>query len=170
MNKNSMKIPIHWFLMVLFGSLLLPGCSASLPDKRPPLKPRDLPDKPEHTEIGPLTFGGIIVVKFSEGSDVRLRNGKLVSLSNASVEDVNQLFDQYPLSNIERQFTQPEQEIAKEQEQLEIETGEDVPDLNLYYRLFLQNPGDAEALIDGLNKLEIVELAYPDITPAPPPQ
>jgi len=166
---HKLKSSIHLFLAFLLATLLLTGCKASSTNDRPPLKPRAVPDKPEHTQVDPLLFGGGIVVKFIEGSNVRLRNGKLTSLSNSPMEDVNKLFDQYPLTGIERQFTQPEEEIAAEQKQLEEENGTDVPDLNLYYRLILQNPADAEALIDGLNKLDIVELAYPETSPAPPP-
>jgi len=164
-----MKISFSRSLTFLLVLLLLTGCSASQTNTRVSLTPRDVPHKPEHTEIDPLTFGGVVVVKFVEGSGIRLRDGKLISLANASTIDVDALFVQYPLTGIERQFTQPEEEIAEEQKELEDETGEDMPDLNLYYRLMLQNPEDAEALTDGLNKLDVVELAYPEYKPAPPP-
>jgi hypothetical protein len=170
---DRIKRTIRVFLIAYLASLLLTGCNNVSDDStqdNPPLKPRDIPDKPAHTEIDPLTFSGIVVVKFIERSDIRLRGGKLVSLANGSVKELDALFAQFILAKIERQFTQPEEEIADEQKQLEAESGEDMPDLNLYYRLTLHNPADAEALIDGLNKLTIVELANPELAPAPPPQ
>jgi hypothetical protein len=140
-----------------------------IPTDSSTLKPGEVPDKPEHTALDLETFTGIIIVKFVEGADIRLRNGKLVSLSTGEVSELDQLFTSFPLESIERLYTQPEDEIATEQAQMEASTSEEVPDLNLYFRLKIQDKSQGEALIDGLNKLSIVELAYPEAGPAPPP-
>jgi hypothetical protein len=42
-------------------------------------------------------------------------------------------------------------------------------DLNLYYRLNIELDINPEALIDALNALPIVEIAYPEPLPPPPP-
>lgn len=111
----------------------------------------------------------IVVVKFKEGTDIRLREGKLVSLSAGPLLELDTLLTQYAVEKIERQFTQPEEEIAQEQATLEIESGKDIPDLNLYFRLFLQNLEEADEFLEKLNSLEIVETAYMEASPAPPP-
>ena len=157
----------------IFFSLLQAGCKpgqpASTQAPAPTLKPRLVPQKPLHTEIDMGTFSGVIVIKFVEGSDIRLRAGKLVSLSSGSVDELDELFVRFPLDALERQFSQPEDQLAREQAALETETGEDLADLNLYFRLTLKNKADGAALIDALNALPIVELAYPEPAPAPPP-
>lgn len=161
-------------ITTVLSSFFLLGCRSSqidiIPAGSPTLQPRDVPDKPEHTALDLDTFTGIIIVKFIEGADIRLRNGKLVSVSTGAIAELDQIFARFPLEKIERLFTQPEDEIAKEQAEMEANTGEDLPDLNLYYRLKIQDKSDGEALIDALNDLTIVELAYPEATPAPPPQ
>ncbi|MCJ7722708.1 MAG: hypothetical protein MUP03_01100 [Anaerolineales bacterium] len=168
------KLLISILIAGVFFSLLTAGCKpgqpASTQAPAPTLKPRLVPQKPLHTEIDMGTFSGVIVIKFVEGSDIRLRAGKLVSLSNGSVDELDELFARFPLDALERQFSQPEDQLAREQAALETETGEDMADLNLYFRLTLKNKADGAALIDALNALPIVELAYPEPAPAPPPQ
>jgi hypothetical protein len=151
--------------------LLLAGCSPILPGSNPTpaLAPREIPEKLGHTAIDPGAFTGMVIVKFVEGSDVRLRNGKLVS-SVARLDELDQVLTLFPVDQIERQFAQDEDQIARGQAELEAGTGQDVADLNLYYRLAIQDRADAEALIDALNALPLVELAYPETSPAPPPQ
>jgi hypothetical protein len=157
----------------VFFSLLLAGCKpgqpASTQSTAPTLKPRLVPQKPLHTEIDVGTFSGVIVIKFIEGSDIRLRYGKLVSLSNGSVDELDELFARFPLDALERQFSQPEDQLTQEQAALETETGEDLADLNLYFRLTMKNKAGGAAFIDALNALPIVELAYPGPAPVPPP-
>jgi len=111
----------------------------------------------------------LVVVKFAEGTDIRLRDGKLVSLSSGSIPELDKLFEKYPITSIERQFTQSEEEIAQEKADLESQTGEDIPDLNLYFRINIKNRKDAESLLASLSALPIVETAYFEALPAPPP-
>jgi len=111
----------------------------------------------------------LIVVKFSEGTDIRLRDGKLVSISSGSIPELDNLFEKYPVTSIERQFTQPEEEIAQEKADLESQTGEEIPDLNLYFRINIKNQKDAESFLASLRGLPIVETAYFEASPAPPP-
>jgi hypothetical protein len=82
---------------------------------------------------------------------------------------LDELLTQYSVEKIERQFTQPEEEIAQEQATLETESGKDIPDLNLYFRLFFRNQDKVDAILESLSSLEIVETAYIEASPAPPP-
>ena len=110
-----------------------------------------------------------IWVKFSEGTDIRLRDGELVSLSSGQIPGLVILFRENPIINIERAFSQSEEEIESER-QLLIEEGDtDVPDLNLYFILTVQDQETATNLIQDLNQLAVVESAEFAPQPAPPP-
>jgi serine protease len=155
-------------------SLFLQGCSPAQidtdPADSPSLKQPSVPNTPAQTDLEMDNFNGIIILKFVEGTDIRLRDGKLISMTSGAVAELDQIFARFPLAEIARLFTQPEEEIAKEQAEMETQTGENIPDLNLYFRLIVQDKADGEALIDALNSLSIVELAYPEPIAAPPPK
>lgn len=104
----------------------------------------------------------IIEVKFVEGSGVRLREGKLVSLTGQNLNPVYALLNQYPVLKIERLFTAPEEE-------LEAMKKPGVDDLNLWYRITLEGGADTEGFIERLKRLEVVDKAEPAPLPHPPP-
>ena len=121
------------------------------------------------TDPTPGSASVIIVVKFAQGSDVRLREGKLVSLSEGAIPELDAVLDEFDISNIERLFSQPEEEIAEEYQQLIVKSSDDVPDLNLYFMLAVADDRQAQDLIKELNRLELVEFAEYSPQPAPPP-
>lgn len=104
----------------------------------------------------------IIEVKFVEGSGVRLRNGKLVSLTGQDLGAVYKILNQYNVLKIERLFTLPE-------EKLEEMKKPGIASLNLWYRITLDKGARTEEFINALNSLAIVEKAEPAPLPAPPP-
>jgi len=110
-----------------------------------------------------------ITVKFSQGTDIRLRDGQLVSLSQEQIPELTRLFEEIPVLSIDRGFSQPEDEIESERAQLIKEGHEDVPDLNLYFVLTVADQDIAARLIDELAKLDIVEFAEFAPEPAPLP-
>jgi hypothetical protein len=110
-----------------------------------------------------------IHVKFAKGSGVRLRNGKFATLANADLSDVRAVLQQFPGIQIERLFSRPELVLAQEKQRIEAKTGQNLPDLNLWYRLILPPGSNAEALVAALNTIPIVEVAYIEPQPAPPP-
>jgi len=110
-----------------------------------------------------------VQVKFREGSKVRLRDASLVTLGGDDLSGVLEIISRYPGIRVERLFSRSEQELEEEQERVEAETGRDLPDLNLWYRLFLPPDSDAEMLVKDLNVLSIIEVAYVEPPAAPPP-
>jgi hypothetical protein len=110
-----------------------------------------------------------IQVKFRDGTAVRLRNDQLVSRGGADLSDLQAVLSRYPGLRIERLFTRPEEDLEQERVRAEAATGRQQPDLNLYYRLLLPAGADAEALLSDLNALPIVEVAYAEPLPQPPP-
>ena len=111
----------------------------------------------------------LITVKFVQGSKVYLREGKLVTLNDNKLKPFYEVLAHYPGLQVERLFTRSEQKLHEERKEGEIRSGKELPDLNLYYRLRVPSGTNIVALINDLNNLEMVEIAYPAPLPAPPP-
>jgi len=112
-----------------------------------------------------------VTLKFREGSEVRLRNGKFVSLCGEDLSQINNLLSIYSNLSTKRSFTQSEEELAAEFEAAK-QNYPSVADLNLFYRVTLPEgtPLSAvEYLINKLNEFSVVEIAYPEPQPATPP-
>lgn len=123
------------------------------------LQPRPIPDKPAHTKINLSQFTGRIIVRFADQSGIRLRRGKLVSQNGLDTENINNILSQFEVK-IERLYTRPEEELEKERFELEARSGRLVADKNLAYLLIVPTDQDNEKLVDDLNALSIVEIAY----------
>jgi len=63
---------------------------------------------------------------------------------------------------VRRLFARTEAELDAEKREGESRIGEELADLNLYHNIFIAdaNPRDTEALIDQLNAMDSVEIAY----------
>ena len=122
------------------------------------------------TQLAPGQSQQILDVKFSEGSDVRLRSGRLVSLSaKQSMGPLDATLAEYPLESISRLFGEPEASIDSSQAAVEARTGRRLPDLNLWFRIKVGPNTNIVDLVNALNALDEVEIAYPASLPAPPP-
>lgn len=156
-----------------------------------PLVPRQLVPKPLRTVINPdLVSPEEVVLKFHEGTRTRLRNGvlsfdpsrldeeerrRLARLGlnedrvSADVERANELLSTTGVS-VNRLLARSEDAIDLERPALERQEGEELADLNLYFMVRLRQPDAraAAALIDALNQLSSVEVAYAEPLPAQP--
>jgi len=110
-----------------------------------------------------------IHLKFVEGAKVRLRNNAFVTLGDDDLSGVRSVLQQFPGVSIERPFFRSEMALAEEKNRLEKTRRRSLPDLNLWYRLIVPADADAQALIARLNQLSIVQIAYAEPLPAPPP-
>ncbi|HEY5999142.1 MAG TPA: S8 family serine peptidase [bacterium] len=135
----------------------------------PGLRARLPPPKPAHTRLLARQSREAIEVKFAQGGQVRLREGCLTSLDGRDLVGVHAVLSAHSVEAVERLFPQPEAEIARERHALEELGGEELPDLNLWYRLRVAPGADIESLIDALNALPEVEIAYAAPLPSPPP-
>ena len=134
-------------------------------------RPRTTPGKPTHTQLSSGVYRDRFTIKFAEGSGIRLRDGKLVSLTGTDLTKLNTVLRQYAI-RIERTVSQPEEKVEKDKARIEAKSGDCLADMNLYYRILIsseQDIKDIERFIDQLNALPIVEIAYPDSLPMPPP-
>lgn len=146
---------------------------------------RSVVAKPEKTSIDPnISVPDVIVVKFHEGTGLRLRDDRWTAPSQArspedegllqranldpakvagELDSANLLLQANANVALARLFTRPETELELEKRIGEENSNEELADLNLYFHLFVDNGSveDTEALIDQLNALDIVEIAYP---------
>jgi hypothetical protein len=167
MNQLFRKVLSFFLGITLLISVVLPiSAQAAAPESS--LKARWTAPKPVHTQIAAGQSSEVIELKFVEGSSYRLIDGRLGTLGTDDLQGIESVLQNYQVS-VERLFTQPEAQISAEKLALEAASGEQMPDLNLWYRLNLGAGGDAAALIDELNALPQVEIAYPAPLPAPLP-
>lgn len=162
-------ISIFVVLTMLFNLANINSATAQAAPSEGALRPRWVPSKPAHTVIMAGQSRETIEVKFVEGSSFRLNRGKMVTLGNDNLPALQAVLKDYPLQSIARLFAQPEAEINAEKLALESATNKQMPDLNLWYRFTVSQGTDPEALINALNALPEVEIAYPAPLPAPPP-
>lgn len=165
-NLNQRHLKALSFLIVL---LLLVGSYVPAARAANLLKPRWVPPKPEHTDIEAWQSKNVIEVKFVEGSSYRLVNGQMTAPESSNPSALQAVLRAHPVRTMMRLFTQDETQLRTNKLEAETMSGEQMPDLSLWY-LFTASAGtDVEALIDALNALPQVEIAYPQPLPAPLP-
>lgn len=93
-----------------------------------------------------------------------------MSLNQESIANLETVLNAYPQLKIKRLFTRPEQDLDRDKAEGEKNSKQELADLNLYFTFELPKTvatETAEQLINSLNALEIVELAYPEPIPVP---
>lgn len=126
--------------------------------------------KPSQFGIDPTTQDPTnLVVKFVEGSSVRLREGRLVARVGVDLTAVHRVLSG---ATVERLFLRGEADLDAERTALLATLGparvqelEPPADLNLYYRVRVADAPRGVALWQALVALDVVETAFPD-TPA----
>src|SRR5512132_39908 len=115
-------------------------------------------------QVGRDEPGGVHV-KFAESTAMRLRGGQLVSLSGQNTRALRELFSEQT-TQVARLFRQPEREIKSAVRRLRL-SGEDAPDLNLWFRVTVDSETAARILVADLRKLRaLVDEAYLEPAPA----
>lgn len=113
-----------------------------------------------------------IIVKFEEGSAVRLRSDGLRSLNNTNINAAFAALRAPDVISVSRLFTQSESELDVLRLNQQQRATTTLADLNLYYVVRLDertSDADAQAYIDNLNQLTGVQTAYATPLPAPLP-
>ncbi|MCJ7723384.1 MAG: S8 family serine peptidase, partial [Anaerolineales bacterium] len=163
-SKKSLSLMLGVVLIAaFFNPVIVPEVTS-----KSILSPRWLPPKPAHTAILEGQSLEAIHIKFIEGSSFRLRHGEMITLGNDDLAGIQAVLNAYPVRSIERLFSQAEDELSAKKLELEAVSGEQMPDLNLWYRFTVEAGVDPTALIDALNGLPVVETAYPAPLPVPP--
>jgi hypothetical protein len=134
------------------------------------MEARPLPPKPLQATVPAGHSRERLHLKFHEGTAVRWRNNQWTSLRQDDLTALHAVFSRYPGVQVQRLFTRPEAVLDQEKATIEAQARRQQADFNLYYRLVLPPGTRTEALLDDLNALPIVELAYAEPLPAPPPR
>jgi serine protease len=124
------------------------------------LAPRRTFAKPEHTSVD-RDWSHKITVKLVQGSQVRLRAGRLVTYGDDDLSPIVRLLAQHPEVTVERAFRRPEMVLDDERALAQCLSGNEEGDLNLYYTFGVPYGEDGSHLIDALNAMDIVEIAFP---------
>ncbi len=132
------------------------------------LKPRALAQKSAFISISPDANVSHVVVKFRDELQMRYRGGRLVSPFGISVKKAEAALSPYLGSHFRRLFGSfPEDGLDRDKLALQLKTKYQLADLNSYYRIEVSAPAEAERLINELNALDIVEIAYFEPMPEP---
>jgi len=123
------------------------------------LLPRWVRPKPLVSEWREGWHRNLVVLKCAEGSGVRLRDGELVSLSGTSLQGLHQALEAH-LPTVRRLFSRAESVLDLERIAGQQASGRELADLNLYYLLTAVPGGNTGLLVDDLNALAVVEMAY----------
>ncbi|WP_240197140.1 PKD domain-containing protein [Nonomuraea lactucae] len=150
-------------------ALLSPLASPAEAAAEPPTQERQTPQKPASTTLTKHDSRAHVHVKFAEGSQVRLRDGHLTSTAGTDLSAVENVLESGSVSAVQRLFTAAEETLQTFTGQAATRSGRPQADLNQWYRLTLRPGSDPAAVIDRLNALDQVEIAYAEPLAAPPP-
>ncbi len=129
-------------------------------------RPRVIAPKPAATVLRASDSREALILKFTEGTRVRLR-GRSFSAVRSDLTAVHSTLSRagVDMSQVGRLFTLPESSLDEMRERGLARSTRSLADLNLYYRIIDLGNVDLEALCDQLNALDIVESAVPEPVP-----
>jgi hypothetical protein len=131
------------------------------------LKPRQMVTKPEHVELDDrIHRNDVIRVKFKDNLPIRASNGALTDLGTGALAEAAEVLTTLSGGRWERSYAMPEARLDELRTTAQRNLGRITADLKLQFKLHLPKEADAAAVIDALNALECVELAWP--APKPP--
>ncbi|UCC43100.1 MAG: S8 family serine peptidase [Candidatus Zixiibacteriota bacterium] len=170
-NKRTL-IPIAMVLVCLAlwaGAAPILSATAVQPDEESPsLTPRQLAVKPQQISVSKLVNIDRVVVKFIDDYGVRIQAGRLVSLKGLRTDEAETILAPYVPSHIRPLIPQiTETEFARQRSRLQDEAACELADLASYFALDVQDPDEAERIINNLNALDYVEIAYFEPKPEP---
>jgi hypothetical protein len=166
-------------LAILFAwSVLTLGLAGQAPAEgtsaaEPGLLPRQVPPKSAMLEArAGLDRLDRFVVKFREGSLVRLRDTRLTSLdATVDLASVRTWLGTHPEVQVARHFSGTEGELDVARESGQRESGWELADLNLYYEFRLspdaRTAASLNSMLDEVRALPLIECAFAEPLPQP---
>lgn len=131
------------------------------------LTPRQTAVKPAATRIHREASINRIIVKLAEGTRPRLGDDGIVSLAGTDLAGINEILSGKARYQVRRMFGQSPEKLEKTQFLLGSRSHRQLADLNGYFVIDVTSPAEAEDLINRLNALPEVEIAYPEPQPEP---
>jgi serine protease len=166
-----------WRSQVLLAIVLLVAVSSSLNAEN--TERRVFRDPPARTVIQSGYSPEHIIIKFSEETHIRLRDGDFRGAKYLNPGRVKSVLARHGVqaANIRPMFSRSDQVLAEEKQRGEQLSGRTLADLGLYYVVRVLSNVNVAELCDALNALDIIESAVPappiaplpiDIAPATP--
>jgi hypothetical protein len=132
-----------------------------LPERPAQLEPRHVRPKPASVTASDKWHNERVMVKFAEGTPVRLRGGSLTA-PGAYLAPVRAVLAAYPEAEIGRAFSLPEAVLDSDKETGERIGGRELADLNNWYLVrFPEGSLRGVDLANELLALDEIETAYP---------
>jgi len=161
----TLKLPT---LALLCTALILCGLTtpidsrvSSIDQSSVGLLPRRPADKTQAISVHPQASLSHVVVKFTDVSRVRLRNGRLTSTGQGPLAAAEAALRPYLDGRFRRLFAEfSEAKLERDRELFQQRSRHELTDLNGYYRVDVTDPAAAEQLVRALNALDQVEIAY----------
>ena len=123
-------------------------------------------------DVRPTTDSAVFaVIKFREGTDVRVRSGKLVSLCGANLSSINDTLFKFGFTPIQKYTPAQEEELRLLYQNARINDSQ-AQDLNLYVTVSKKGNTNYDLLADFLKQLsfsELIEHVQAQLLPVPPP-
>jgi hypothetical protein len=132
---------------------------------------RLVPAKPTRGEMSKAATTNRVVVKFREGSGIRLRGGDLVAAPGTDLTELRNTLLGAGITpgQMRRLHARPERELDDERAAAKRRSGRDLADLNLYYVVKLAPGANAAGVAERLNRSPTIEFAEPELKPSPLP-
>ncbi len=130
------------------------------------LIPRQPSYKSSRVSVSPEANISHVVVKFSQSSGARLRGNRLVAKTGRPMQKSEAVLRPYIDNHVKRLFANfSEEKLDRDRLTAQTRTGHEMADLNSYFQIDVTDPSTARQLVERLNALEEVEIAY--IQPMP---
>lgn len=166
MGKKLHKFILFIICFAIFATNFQPAAAKPV---QVGLKPRWVPTKPAKTKIAAWQSTQLVDVKFAEGSAYRYRDNQFIGANMANVNKVNLILQSIPTDSIRRLFSQSEGDSTFDYVTIQPKTEDQIADLNLWYRIKVSDERKTETLINALNQIPDVEIAYPANKASPLP-
>ncbi|MFH1699051.1 MAG: S8 family serine peptidase [Candidatus Zixiibacteriota bacterium] len=132
------------------------------------LRLRQPVSKPGKTTIDPSANIDRVIVKLVKDTKLRLFGNKLVSLSGKNLAGINKILSAKSNAGIEKLVSKPADILERKKNILENKSGHELADFNNYITITVSSTNEAQNIINQLNALPEVEIAYaqPHFEPA----
>jgi hypothetical protein len=133
-----------------------------LPERPATLAPRAVRPKPARVDVHDGLMTHRVMVKFAQGTPVRLRDGELAA-PGAVLDPVRAVLESHPTAVVERAFSLDERILDEDRDTGERISGRELADLNNWYVVrFPDGSEEGIQLANELLALGIVETVYLD--------
>ncbi len=163
---NSKILIIAIFILTAASSIVNSKQQKSLSSVQ--IAPRILPQKPHNVQVSSNAEISRVIVKFKDSLQVRLRQNKIISQKGLSVQTADKLLKPFQNISLRRLFkTHTEQKLTRQKDIFQHRSKTELADLNSYYAIETQSVQEATNIVNQLNNLESVEIAYVEPSPVP---